>query len=533
MLTNKTPASPISKFGSLSLGSPGFSPLRFAACARNKAAALTAAIVTLGASTASYGNNSNSELRPLPNLQALAKEGASVSALVVNLRTAKVIAEMNAEQRLTPASVTKLVLGAAALETLGSESTITSNFYRSGSLRGAAVEGDLVFVGAGDPYLTNEKLWFLTTDVARLGIKEVKGNLILNTSAFAAFPKDSNRKAGEKSSTHAYDSPLSPVAVNFSVMAAVAGPGEAKGSPARLGLEPYPLDSVILAGNVVTSSASSLQASRARMQSADSEKDKLVASGTVAMGGFPERIYRSVSNAETYAGSTIRAFLLAAGVKITGKVVVDNKAPSKSLVPVASVEGFPLDWQLKGLFKVSNNFIADMLTLQLARAKHPQDGATLELGGEFLQQYTMQALRESAFRGQAKTSGMTVISGSGLTPENRLSAKDIVAVLEKIHKNSREFPSFLSALPIPGAEGTVKKRFASKQAIHLRDTLRGKTGTLQEPLDAIGFAGYARSSDGDTLAFCLLLNGTERRSSFGVQRARAAMDSDLAFLLPN
>jgi serine-type D-Ala-D-Ala carboxypeptidase/endopeptidase (penicillin-binding protein 4) len=490
----------------------------------------TLALSVVASSCLPYANADDSTPRRLPALGQLAGQRAQVSAFAVNLRTGQVLADENSNRRLTPASVTKVVLAAAALEKFGSEHTFKSAFFRNGSLEKGKTQGDLVFVGAGDPSLTNEKLWFLATDVARMGVREVAGDLVLNTSLFGPIERDSNRLAGQRASRNAYDSPLSAAAVNFSVLAVVAGPGPRVGAPAQVALEPYSLENFLLSSSVSTGKKNQLAATRVDK----GRFDAIVASGSVAAANFPSRVYRSVSDADAYAGSTLRAFLLAAGVKVQGQVRVDTVPPAKSLVPVAQVESFALDWQLRGLFKVSNNFIGDMLTLQLGLDAQKPRGATLESGALALQDYARQSSLSSPYRlnGESSPLGLLISSGSGLTPENKLSARDVVAVLHRMHQNEREFPSFLAALPIAGAEGTVRKRFDSPTSRHLQGRVRAKTGTLTEPLDAVGLAGYSRTSAGDWVAFCFLLNGTSQKPNLGVERLRDAIDEDLATLLP-
>jgi D-alanyl-D-alanine carboxypeptidase/D-alanyl-D-alanine-endopeptidase (penicillin-binding protein 4) len=187
---------------------------------------------------------------------------------------------------------------------------------------------------------------------------------------------------------------------------------------------------------------------------------------------------------------------------------------------------------LLGLFKVSNNFIADMMTILLDLDDKKQFGATLEGGANQLESYMSMVLQKAAKPYQSSSDGIVMQSGSGLTHENKLSARDVVAVLQRMYVNSREFPSFLNALPVPGAEGTVKKRFQSEQTKHLRDRLRAKTGTLSEPHDAIGLAGYSRLKDGDWVAFCAMVNGSTKRPNVGIEFARETIDDDLGRLLP-
>ena len=465
-------------------------------------------------------------------LQSLVQQGARCSALVVNLRTGEKIAELNADDRLTPASATKLVLAGAALENWGSEHTFTTRIWARGTRKGSTLEGDLVLEGAGDPSLTNEKLWFLATDIARSGIKKVTGSLVMNTSLFGKIDADANRAAGALLSTHAYDSPLSAAAVNFSVMAVVASAGNTAGAPANIALEPYSLDTVKLQGNVRTASqgTSKVSASRSRADNGDI----LNVSGQILQNSWPVRVYRSVSKADEYAGSVLKAFLLSAGVSVSGKFKVENNQKISGLTPVSSVESFPIDWQLRGLFKMSNNFIADMLTIQLDLDESKKNGATFKGGSENLQKYMRNIVKNSRFKlkGGVNESGIVIQSGSGLTPANRLSAKDLVSLLDNMYFNTREFPAFLAALPIPGAEGTVKNRFSWPGGEHLQSRMRAKTGTLTEPRDAVALGGYTRLKDGDWVAFAVIVNGSENRPSVGVERAKELIDHDLARILP-
>jgi D-alanyl-D-alanine carboxypeptidase/D-alanyl-D-alanine-endopeptidase (penicillin-binding protein 4) len=463
-------------------------------------------------------------------LKSMHANGALTTGFAVNLRTGEVLGEWNPDTRVTPASVSKVVLAAAALERFGSEYSIETRFYSTGPVKNGVLKGDLVFEGAGDPSLTNEKLWFLTTDVARAGIRKVEGQLVVNTSRFGYIEPDLDRKLAARRSRHAYDSPLSAAAVNFSVMGVVVSPGDSPGARAHLALEPYDLDTTRVQGSVKTQggdlSRVAVTRTRAGLQ------DVFTASGHVGQLSWPTRVYRSVSDADQYAGAVLKAFLEKEGIQIPRGVRIERQPRKDMGRPLASVEGFPMAWQLLGLFKVSNNFIADMMTILLDLDDKKQFGATLEGGANQLESYMSMVLQKAPKPYQSSSDGIVMQSGSGLTHDNKLSARDVVAVLQRMYVNSREFPSFLNALPVPGAEGTVKKRFQSEQTKHLRDRLRAKTGTLSEPHDAIGLAGYSRLKDGDWVAFCAMVNGSIRRPNVGIEFARETIDDDLGRLLP-
>lgn len=465
----------------------------------------------------------------LTRLTALEKRGTRVSTLGFALDSGEILWEHNATTSLVPASVSKLVMGAAALEKWGSDHTFTTRFWTNGSQQGDTLKGDLIFEGVGDPYLTNEKIWFLATDVARRGIRKIQGNLVLNASRFDRRDRDRSRSGGRNASRNAYDSPLSAIGVNFGVLAAVISPGSRTGVPATVDLEPFTMPGFAPSGNVTTSKPSSRSSLKVTRRN-DKTGDTILMSGAIPAESFPERVYRSVSEAEPYAGAVLRTFLEKSGVSISGQTRVDDSPLPKGLIPVAQVEGYPLSWQMAGLMKVSNNYIADMLTLQLA----PAPAATLANGAAELERFVHEATKRStAYKAcKGKITPIRMISGSGLTPENRLSARDVVAILENLYENPREFPTLLAALPIPGSEGTVRTRFNTPEEIHLRDRVRAKTGTLTEPFSAVGLAGYARLPKKGWIAFAFLVNGQSGKNDPGVVAIRSAIDADLARLLP-
>lgn len=467
----------------------------------------------------------------LAPLQSLIRQGAQVSVLALRLRDGARLASLNPDRRLIPASLSKLVLAAAALERWGSEHSFETRLWTVGQRAGTVLQGDLVVAGSGDPTLTNEKLWFLCTDVARLGIARVQGDLVLNTALFGAVaPPDQDRLAATTFSSHAYDGGLSAVAVNYSVLGAVVGPGAAVGQPAVVALEPYPLDRVMIVNGVTTTAkgGNGLAASRRR----DGQRDVVTVTGQLPVRSSPVRLYRSVSDPEAYAGAVIKAFLAQAGVTVQGQVRVQREPLPVQAVPLAAVEGYPLDWQLRQLFKVSNNFIADMLTIQLDLTDGKQQGATLAGGVARLEAYLQQVLRDSPWPAEQPDGEPVLASGSGLTPASRLSARDVVAVLGRLYRNVREFPSFVAALPIAGGEGTLRQRFNDPATRHLQTRLRAKTGTLTEPREAVGLAGYSRLQDGEWVAFAMLVNGAAERPPFGVERIREAIDTALGRVFP-
>ena len=228
----------------------------------------------------------------------------------------------------------------------------------------------------------------------------------------------------------------------------------------------------------------------------------------------------------------MRAFLKAAGVEITGKVIVKpGAAQGLGLRPVAQVEGFPVGWQVRGLLKVSNNYISDMFTILYDLEPGQTSGATLRGGSAKLKNFLKKSILSSKSHPNKNTNSLVLNSGSGLTPSNRISAADAVAVFEKMYQHN-EFPSFLDGLPGPVEKGTtLSRRFKSQSYVQKIPFLRAKTGTLTQPIDAVALGGYSRTAGGSWVAFAVIVNGSQQRSAFGVPRVRNAIDKDVVTIL--
>ncbi|WGL58661.1 D-alanyl-D-alanine carboxypeptidase/D-alanyl-D-alanine-endopeptidase [Pigmentibacter sp. JX0631] len=467
-------------------------------------------------------------------LSSLEKDGnATVSALVVKLSDGEKIAELNADLKLCPASVTKLVLGAQALDKWGTTKTFSTKLFARGKINKGTLDGDIIFYGGGDASLTNEKLWFLTTDVARYGIKKITGKIVVNNSLFGKVLEDENRLGGKTKSHNAYDAPLSSAAVNFSVIAIVVSPNEKVGGQAKISLEPYPLNSVVINGSVTTTSENSPPQVSVSRQSKNG-KDIFSVSGNIPKNSTAQRIYRSISNADRYAGEVLNGFLTAAGIETSGEIEIDSKELKGSLTPIAAVDGYPIEWQMKGLFEVSNNFIGDILALNLLSESNPKNKGDLKEAGSLLEKYMKNVLKNSTWETNQKLNSPIIIeSGSGLTPNNRLSARDIISLLDHMYFSGRAFPAYINALPIVGDEGTLKRRFTSASEKHLQGRLRGKTGTLTEPVNVSALGGYSRLKNGDWVAFAVIVNGVKSKPQPDLKNIRDAIDSDLAKVLPS
>jgi D-alanyl-D-alanine carboxypeptidase/D-alanyl-D-alanine-endopeptidase (penicillin-binding protein 4) len=101
-----------------------------------------------------------------------------------------------------------------------------------------------------------------------------------------------------------------------------------------------------------------------------------------------------------------------------------------------------------------------------------------------------------------KRSDYVLENVSGLTRDNRFSAKQLAKVLTSIKNDFLTFPEFLSGLPIAGQDGTLKNRMKNSNG---ESVVRAKTGYLD---GVVGLAGYVGRKNKPPLVFVFMFNGT-------------------------
>lgn len=113
------------------------------------------------------------------------------SAVVIDLKSGKIIAEHNADRPLVPASITKSVTVASTLRKTGGDYKYHTKVYAAGPVKNGVLEGDLLVEGGGDPSLGADVEpkgtdIFAETVAAlrRHGIKEIAGAVTTDCSIF-------------------------------------------------------------------------------------------------------------------------------------------------------------------------------------------------------------------------------------------------------------------------------------------------------------------------------------------------------------
>ena len=456
-------------------------------------------------------------------LATLEQTGARVSASAIDLSDNKAIQQLNADVRLTPASLTKLVIAAAALNSWPADKMFKTRVVAAAPPTNGRIAGDLFLVGAGDPSLTGQNLWALAAQLKSAGVTSVGGRLLVVPAPFGSVECETkDRCEALKISDSAFDAPLASIGIDFGTWC-IEVRATSVGHPAAIVGCSAPLP-LAIQGTITTSAAAKKATPRIeRLTSADGA-DTLRVGGSVPVD-YSQRIYRAMSDPALGVGQQLAAMLHDLGIDIANVAVRDSALPSTTVL-LAQTEGLSLKEQLGRMLRFSNNYIADVLTLTLAADVHDKPPTTLTGASATLSEFMVRTHQRDR---RAYATPPTLHSGSGLTPENQLSAKDLVELLSDEYRNTRNFGAFYGGLVVPRQAPFAFLRGGSAA---WQDRIALKTGTMNEPHSVCGVAGFMRKKDGGWIAFAIIVNGgATRMKHVPLYAAMEAIRSDMDKLL--
>ncbi len=471
------------------------------------------------------------QAQSLPKLEALANQNVAISALVVDLSSRRIIGQVDPDQRLTPASVTKLFIDAASLSHWGPNHRFSTPLLTNGRIRNGSLHGNVMLVGRGDPGLGTEQLWTLVMRLRQMGVRSIEGNLVVNESLFGPIDCGiQDRCEALRATDSGYDAPISAAGSNYSTLEILVRPAPEIGQPAKLSLLPpalqYPLE-----GSISTAPPRNRPLYGVR-RTTEAGQDTLHAYGKVPRDGGPYQVYRSVSDPARYTGDLLVALMEESGISLKGGVLVTSEAVPKEYVEIASTDSATLGEQMQTLMAYSNNYMSDLLTLDMAAEKNPSPRFTLAQASDVLEDFANDINTRAPAWLRAKrydTTALTIESGSGLSITNKLSARDLVSLLEHMHSEFSLFPSFVGSLPVPRfAPSRMLRRNANRDWM---TRLAVKTGYLSEPVSVLSLSGYFRLKDGGWGAFAVVTNGTQKRRRVSTSYTLGAIKSDLQALM--
>ncbi len=415
--------------------------------------------------------------------------------------------EQNANQKMLPASLSKLVTLGAALHTLKPGYKFKTELVSDAKMKEGVLQGPLYLKGGGDPSFVSENMWVLVNELTRTGVTEVAGDIVVDDTKFddVRFGQDRQDERVDR----AYDAPVGAMSMNWNSVNVYARPGDSAGEPLKVYVDVDSPYLKVINKSRTTAAGKGKSVAVERRSEKEFAGDVITVTGGLALDQPEAVIYKSISKPDLWAGSNLVEFLKQRGISVKGKVRT-GAAPSSAKV-LAFTEAHTLTSVVADMSKWSNNYVAEMLVKNIA-AETGEKPATMQTGMDIVRKY----LESSG----VKKGDYEFINAAGFTRKNRLTPMQLGNYLEFVRADFTLFPEYLTSLPIAGVDGTLRKRMVGTSG---ERWVRAKTGLLN---GAVGLAGFAGRPNGQIASFVFIYNGGGRED-----KARAFFDRMAALIV--
>jgi D-alanyl-D-alanine carboxypeptidase/D-alanyl-D-alanine-endopeptidase (penicillin-binding protein 4) len=217
--------------------------------------------------------------------------------------------------------------------------------------------------------------------------------------------------------------------------------------------------------------------------------------GRLGLAGAPEdsddpyNLRPRSTDPAAVAASAFTALLTADGIGISGTPVTQTAPPRAPAI--ASVSSPPLSAIVEQMLQESNNVVAEDLARQVAVAT----GQPASFSGA-------AAAVTAELRRLGVTGGLSMVDGSGLSPQDAIAPATLVKVVE-LAMARPGLRALLAGLPVAGFSGTLHAGQSVFSAIGgaALGTVRAKTGNLDT---VTTLAGLVSDQGGTTLVFAFM-----------------------------
>ena len=305
----------------------------------------------------------------------------------------RVLLSKHADKKLIPASILKLLTALVALHYLGEHYRFKTDFYMD-------PDGNITVKGYGDPMLISEELRRIAHLLAaRLEKDNISARHMLLDDSYFDHPLTI---PGISASTEPYDAPNGALCANFNTVAVKRDKnGNYISAESQTPLLPFIIKEI----------------------SPSQPRGRLVLSH-----------HHSVIT--KYPGLLLAYFLGEAGKPLQGEVRLSSSSSGAATLYYRHVSSFALTEIIAKLMAHSNNFIANQLLIAAGAVAFAPPG-NLTKGIQAAMTYSRNTLAEHH---------LTIVEGSGISRQNRVSAKAMGTLLERfapyhrlLRRNGREY----------------------------------------------------------------------------------------------
>ncbi len=396
------------------------------------------------------------------------------------------------DQPVNPASLMKLLTTFSSLELLGPAWRWSTPVWLQGRVRDGVLQGNLVIKGSGDPKLVLERIWLLLRRVRQLGVREIRGDIVLDRSAFVVAEQNPADFDGE--ALRPYNVGADALLLNYRAVIYTITPDAARGV-ALIAAEP-PLAGVRHDASVPLNTGP-CEDWRGALRADFTDPRRVRFAGGYAAACGEQAWPVAYAEPARYNERALRGLWQEMGGRLRGTVRA-GLAPG---TPPSFESSSPTLAELvRDINKYSNNVMAQQLFLTLGLTQ--RGAGTPEAARAVLRQWAAQR-----FGSVAAT--LMVDNGSGLSRASRVSAQLLTQLLLAAWA-SPVMPELIGSLPVSGVDGTLARSQATLGRAHL------KTGSLR---DVAGIAGVVLANSGRRYVVVAIANHPNANA------ARPALDA--------
>jgi len=441
-------------------------------------------------------------------VQAAPVDKGEWGLLVADGTTGETLYEKNADKYFVPASNMKLLTTALALDTLGTDYRFRTTIETNGELQGdGKLNGDLFFVGRGDPNLSNRKFPFdvkeefdgppervlaeMADTVVAHGLKEINGNIVGDDSY---FPRERYPDGWEiDDMVWEYGAAISAIVVDDNTVTLTLTPGEKAGDLAQWVVEPATSEFAVKSEvtTVGVKEKGDLRLTR------EPGSGVVTLTGTIAAKSAPRKLVLAIQEPAQHAAELLARLLAQRGVKLDGKVRAQHEPDEAGSTRVVLAEH--LSVRLGDSVKLVNKISQNLHTEVLLRTAVRQNGRWTDPDDvpKFAQEFYAKA--------GIGQDDVVQTDGSGLSRHDMVTPRAFVTLLMYAQKQPW-FGEYYASLPVAGVDGTLNERMKSTG---IAGRIHAKTGSVAHVRT---LSGFAETPGGRRLIFSFLSNNENVKS---------------------
>lgn len=402
-----------------------------------------------------------------------------------DLTTNNLIFKANENNLFIPASNMKLFSDAAALFFLGPNFRFENKlFIKNKKIENGILKGSILLELSGDPAFSQNHLKELLAVLKDLHIKQIQGDFIIISNNANLKPYGPGWL--EEDYKYDYAAPISPIILDENRITFILTPSKKLGTNAKVELTNSN------AGIKIVNLVKNSKDRKCVVDFNINEQNELTLKGCIVSTQKPMQKRIAIQNPVLYSETIIKNQLKDLGIKLNGKIKLENIEPSGRLI--AKNYSKPVSQLIADTLKPSDNLYAESLFLKTAalinKDKSNWDSAKNTVK-DYLQKETGINLKNAI-----------IVDGSGLSRSNLLSPLQTLNLLIFIYNKFPLAYEYISALPVAGVDGTLAQRFKNQKGL-----IRAKTGTMK---GVLSLSGFLHTENHHTIAFAIFINAADK-----------------------